>query len=127
MPKGSVVMIKGYKIIGMCATKINDESCTEFIEQLSIEAIANGYRLFVFNSFRDFYYDDEYDAGAKSIYKLINFEVIDALIVDFRSFFDFGECDALIQKAKQKDIPVITIGGTREALLFNRQRLLRTL
>ena len=54
-------LISGYKIIGVCITKINDESCTEFVEYLSQEAITSGYRVFVFNSFRDLYYDDAYD------------------------------------------------------------------
>ncbi|MBQ7835228.1 MAG: hypothetical protein IJ385_05540 [Ruminiclostridium sp.] len=81
-------MINGYKIIGVCITKINDESCTEFTEYLSQEAIANGYRVFVYNSFRDFYHRDDYDKGAKSIYHAINFDVLDALVIDYRSFYD---------------------------------------
>ena len=34
-------MIHGYKIIGMCLTKVNDEDNTDFTEYLSLEAIKN--------------------------------------------------------------------------------------
>lgn len=107
-------MINGYKIIGLCITRINDEGCTEFTEYLSNEAIANGYRLFVFNSFRDFYYNDDYDLGAKSIYKAINFDVLDVLVIDFRSFYDKALVEELISTAKSRDIPVIVLNEERE-------------
>lgn len=107
-------MINGYKIIGVCITKINDESCTEFTEQLSIEAIANGYRVFVYNSFRDFYHNDEYDIGAKSIYKAVNFDILDALVIDHRSFYDTEIIEELISKAKMRGLPVVMLNQQRD-------------
>jgi len=107
-------MINGYKIIGMCITKVNDEDNTNFTERLSIEAIKNGYRLFVFNSFRDFYYGNDYDRGSMSIYKAVNFDILDALIIDDRSFYDKTIPDELIDKAKEHNIPVILLNFQRD-------------
>lgn len=107
-------MINGYKIIGVCITKINDESCTEFTEHLSLEAIANGYRVFVYNSFRDFYHRDEYDKGAKSIYHAINFDILDALVIDCRSFYDKKIIDDLITRAKMRGLPVVVLNEQRD-------------
>lgn len=107
-------MINGYKIIGLCITKINDESCTEFTEQLSLEAIAQGYRLFVYNSFRDFYHNDEYDVGAKAIYQAVNFDILDALVIDYRSFYDKDIIEELISKAKMRGLPVVVLNQKRE-------------
>ncbi len=107
-------MINGYKIIGLCVTKLNEESISEFVENLSAEAIAKGCRLFVFNSFRDFYTDTEYDAGAKSIYMAMNFDVLDALVIDDRCFHNKEIVSSLISKADENNIPVILLNQKRD-------------
>ena len=100
-------MIKNYKIIGLCVTKLNEENISNFAEYLSKEAIAKGFRLFIFNSFRDFYSHNEYDQGAKSIYKAINYDILDALVIDDRCFYDKNIVEELINRAHEKNIPVI--------------------
>lgn len=107
-------MINGYKIIGLCVTKLNEETTSEFAEYLSKEAIAKGYRLFIFNSFRDFFTDSEYDIGARSIYKAMNFDVLDALIVDDRCFYDKELVNSLIASAEENKIPVILLNAERD-------------
>ena len=107
-------MIKNYRIIGLCVTKLNEENISTFAEYLSKEAIAMGYRLFIFNSFRDFYAHNEYDQGAKSIYKAINYDILDALVIDDRCFFDKSIVEDLISRAHEKNIPVILLNEKRE-------------
>ncbi len=107
-------MIKNHRIIGLCVTKLNEENVSTFAEYLSKEAIAKDYRLFVFNSFRDFYSHNEYDLGAKSIYKAINYDILDALVIDDRCFFDKSIVEELVNKAHEKNIPVILLNEKRE-------------
>lgn len=107
-------MIKNYRIIGLCVTKLNEENISNFAEYLSKEAIAKGFRLFIFNSFRDFYSHNEYDQGAKSIYKAINYDILDALIIDDRCFYDKSIVEELINRAHKKNIPVILLNEKRE-------------
>ncbi len=107
-------MINGYKIIGLCVTKLNEETTSEFAEYLSREAIAKGYRLFIFNSFRDFYTNLEYDMGARSIYRAMNFDVLDALVIDDRCFHDKELVNSFISTAEEKNIPVILINAERD-------------
>lgn len=107
-------MIKDYKIIGLCVTKLNEENISIFAEHLSKEATAKGYRLFVFNSFRDFYSKSEYDKGAKSIYKAINYDILDTLVIDDRCFFDKSIVNEIIDRAQEKNIPVILLNAERE-------------
>lgn len=107
-------MIKDYKIIGLCITKLNEEAASEFASNLSKEAIAKGYRLFVFNSFRDFYRNDEYDTGAASIFKAINFDVLDALVVDVQAFHNTVIVDEIIGKAHERNIPVVVLNEIRD-------------
>ncbi len=107
-------MINGYRIIGLCVTKLNEETASEFAEHLSREAIAKGYRLFIFNSFRDFYSNTEYDTGARSIFSAINFDILDVLVIDVQCFYDKNLVETLIGRAKAKNIPVILVNEKRE-------------
>lgn len=107
-------MLGGYKIIGVCLTKLQDETTSDYIQKLHREAITKGYRLFVFNSFLDFYKNDSYDRGAKSIYGLINYNMLDALVILDECFYDKMLVTELIEKAKEKNIPVVTVYGEYE-------------
>lgn len=107
-------MIKDYRIIGLCVTKLNEEGISNFAEKLSKEAIAKGYRLFIFNSFRDFYIGNEYDLGAKSVYKAINFDILDALVIDANCFYDKNLIDELVSAAKEKNLPVVVLNEERD-------------
>ena len=74
-------MIDGRKIIGICLTRINEQTRAEYAGAVRDAAEALGYRVIVFNSLVDFYFDDIYDEGAKQIYEMINFDIIDGLII----------------------------------------------
>ncbi len=102
-------MLNGYKIIGVCVTKIHDESVTNFLQSLHNEAADAGYRLLVFNSVVDFYAGDNYDLGAKSVYKLINYDVLDAFVIIDTCFKDKNMVKELIENAKGKNIPVTVL------------------
>ncbi len=103
-------MIGNKKIIGVCLTKINNRARADYISHLHTEAIGNGYKLMVFNSVKDFYNGDDYDEGAKSIYSVINYNIIDALIILSDNFCRNEEVTEIIETAKAQNVPVILIG-----------------
>lgn len=103
-------MIGNQKIIGVCLTKINQRVRADFVTRLHMEATKRNYKLMVFNSVKDFYNDDAYDEGAKSIYNVINYDILDALIVFSETFYNVEILNAIINKAKTYNIPVISIG-----------------
>ncbi len=105
-------MLNGYGLIGLCVTKIQDEFCSEFLQSLHGEALKADYRLLVFNSFTDFFCGDKYEQGAGSVYKTINFDVIDALVIIDHCFYDKQIVTKLIEKAKSKNIPVVVLYGS---------------
>ena len=110
--KVDLTMLGEYRLIGVCTTKVHDEFCSEFLQALFRETLPHNYRLLVFNSFLDFYYGDGYDEGGKSIYRSINFELIDMLIIDDRRFFDKELVKRLISEAQNRKIPVLTLYGS---------------
>ncbi|MCM1333930.1 MAG: EAL domain-containing protein [Bacteroides sp.] len=107
-------MLNGIKMIGVCLTKVQDEGTKEFLQLLYHETETTDYRLLVFNSFLDFYRKDKYEKGASAIYKAINFDVLDMLVVANHCFFDRELVDELIDKAKKRGIPVLILFGEHE-------------
>ncbi len=77
-------MLNGYKLVAVCLTKIQDEITYELIDALYQTVKGSDYRLLLFNSFSDLYNQDIYDQGAKSIYQLINYDLIDAVVIKSR-------------------------------------------
>lgn len=102
-------MIGEYKIIGVCITKLHDELTADYVKELNKLAMKNGYRLLVFNSFLDFNVGDSYDIGAKSIYELINYSMLDAIVIHDECFHNKTIVTDIIAKAEKNKIPVITV------------------
>lgn len=107
-------MLNGYKIIGLCLTKIHDEVTSKLVQALYRETEGTDYRLLVFNSFLDFFKKDQYGDGAASVYRLINFDLLDMLLIKDDSIYDKELSDALIRKARERGIPVLVLFGERE-------------
>lgn len=107
-------MLNGYKIIAVCLTKIQDEFTYEFMDALYQTVKGSDYRCLLFNSFSDFYDHDTYDRGAKAIYKLVNFDIADALVIKSNCFYDRQIVEELIAAAKAKAVPVVLINGENE-------------
>ena len=107
-------MLNGYKLIGVCLTKIQDEVTYEFIDALYQTVKGSDYRLLLFNSFSDLYNQNVYDEGAKSIYQLINYDLIDALIIKADTLNDQQVIRDLITKSKERQIPTILLNMKAE-------------
>ncbi len=107
-------MVGKYKLIGVCTTKIHDEFCSEFLQELYRCTSFNDYRLLVFNSFYDYYRGDEYDVGACSIYKMINFDVLDVIVMDGRRFYNPELVERIVEEARKRMIPVLMLNDTHE-------------
>ena len=97
------------KVIGVCVTKIHDQGHSDLVNQLHYHAQLNDYKLLIFNSFVDFYNNDRFDEGAKSIYDIINFDIVDALVILDECFFNKDIVKNIISRAKEKSVPVITV------------------
>ena len=107
-------MLNGYKLIAVCLTKIQDEVTYEFIDALYQTVKGSDYRLLLFNSFSDLYHQNVYDEGAKSIYKLLNYDLVDAVIIKADTINDHQVIRDLIARAKERQIPVILLNMKAE-------------
>jgi len=107
-------MLNGYKLVAVCLTKIQDEVTYEFIDALYQTVKGSDYRLLLFNSFSDLYHQNVYDEGAKSIYQLLNYDLVDAVIIKADTINDHQVIRDLIARAKERQIPVILLNMKAE-------------
>ena len=80
-------MVGDRKLIGVCLTKVHDDFRTDFLANFYEAASAENFKLVVFNSVTDMYNNDGYDEGAKSVYNLINYDMLDALVILYEAFY----------------------------------------
>ena len=102
--------INNKKVIGLCITRIYQTARGELVDQIHHRLEKAGMKLIVFNSFLDFYHNDAFDEGARSIYDVIQFGVIDALVIHSGSFYDKNIVHNLADRGKAAGVPVVVIG-----------------
>ncbi len=102
-------MIGGKRVIGVCVTKIHERSRAEFVQKLFKAAQKSDTKVMVFNSVLDFYKDKDYDSGAKAIYSLINYDIVDAIVIFSRHFYSKEIFDGIVSGAHERNIPVIVV------------------
>lgn len=107
-------MIENKRVIGVCVTKVQDSTRCEYIEYLYRLAAEQGYKLIVFNSFMDFYYQNTFDEGAKSVYDIINYDIIDALVILSTGFHNRAVVEEIKEKAKARKMPVLLVNDEAE-------------
>ena len=107
-------MIDDRKIIGVCLTKCEDDFRTDYLSALHKSAEELGYKIIAFNSLRDLYYSDEHDKGSSSVFDIVNYSILDALIILGETIFDSAVKETLISDARRNGVPVILIHEEHE-------------
>lgn len=110
-------MLGEKRVIGLCLTRIQDPTRSEFVNILHHLAKKNEYKLMVLNSFLDFSRPGPFSQGALSVYDLIHNDVLDALVILADSFADPSVPAAIAQNAREHSIPVVIINGEAEGCL----------
>lgn len=102
-------MIGGKRVIGVCVTKIHERSRAEFVQKLFKAAQKYDTKVMVFNSVVDFYKQKDCDCGAKTIYSLINYDIVDAIIIFSQHFYSKEIFNGIVSGARERGIPVIVV------------------
>lgn len=102
--------LSSFKLIGVCLSTIQMEDRFYFIKALNQHAVAEGYRLLIFNTCTDLYdKGNPNDDGERSVFQLIPYESLSALIIFPHALFNDPVVDTVIENGKAHGIPVITI------------------
>ncbi len=103
-------MIDDKKILALCIPRVNDEDCHKLITALNRHLPGDSWRLFVFSTITDLFGNNPSERGETAIFDLINFDVVDALVVFEEKISNKAVVHTLFDRAAQKDIPIISIG-----------------
>ena len=108
-------MAETRRLIGMCLSAPHREDRFQFIQALNQYAVAQGFRLLIFNSSSDFYYtNNPDDEGERTVYQLIPYHMLSAMIL----FPEFLGAHPVMQeiaaKCREHGIPVISIDKEME-------------
>ena len=72
-------MINSHKVIGVCVTRVQYSAESIYLNHLNEAAAKLGYKVMVFNSVATT--TNYYEEGARSVYSLINHDIIDVLVI----------------------------------------------
>lgn len=104
-------MLRGKKIIALCLSKVSTPDCHSIISELNNQLCDDGYRVFVYATSTDLYWNTPSEIGESSIFGLIDFDMIDVLVVLYEMIKNRKISDGLIAKAREKGIPVFIVNG----------------
>lgn len=103
-------MLENNYVVGFCCTTMHKEPVRPVLDNLAEEfKNREDHRLIVYHCFEDLYFDTPNNRGAASIFNMINFDMLDAMI-----FIQYNENQKSIytkvaEKCRQHNVPVICI------------------
>jgi len=107
-------VLNGFKIIGVCISRLESTRHFEFISKLNAMAVKQGYRLFIYHTHSDLYNDSLRCKGEKSIFELIDYTVVDVGLIFEEAFSSKTIVEELIEGFNKKDVPVMVVGKIHE-------------
>ena len=97
------------KIIGVCVADISTDYNDRFFEAFKRLAHEFHFKVLFFSAFSPLYWDQKHDIGEGNIYQLIDTDVLDGLIMLTITIKNELVRESIIEHAKKRDIPVISI------------------
>lgn len=107
-------MYKGYPVIALCMVRVEDERNFQFIQALNERVVKAGYRLFVYQTCSDLFWNLLPEEGDKAVFTLMDYDIIDAVIVFSEIINDQQLVDNIIARANSEGKPVFSIGLEKE-------------
>ena len=97
------------KIIGVCAAGTDEEYTETFLQLLSQYGIKYHYKILYFYSFSPLFTQESHDFGERKIFRLINYDMLDGLIVLGQTIKCPEVIDSIVDTAHNKNIPIVAI------------------
>lgn len=103
-------MLKNTGIIGLCCAAANKEPAKPIIDNIANQLEISGkYKMLVFQCFEDMYESTRSDKGGASIFSLINYDILDAMVIVPFSIHDSEMVESIVEKCLANELPVISI------------------
>ncbi len=114
-------MLNGYHIAAVCAARIHEDTMCSFIDALNKALIKHNWRVFVYTTASDLYWKRTSDIGEAAVFDLIDFDIVDSLIVFGNRILDDSVIESICARANEKNVPVAMIGksGSKDCRNIN--------
>ena len=110
-------MIFGRKVLGVITTRVNTPSANLLITRLDEQLSKHNYRIFVYSTCSELSGNTPAEIGEKSVYELIDFNILDAIVVTYEKIKDRELANDIIARAKQCGKTVFVVGGKVEGCI----------
>lgn len=107
-------MINENKIIAICTSRVNDSTTYDFINALNELVIKQNWRIFVYHVCSDYYWTNEDVSADAAIYDLIDYKIIDAVIIMDEKVKSKKITGQIIDNARENKVPVFIVDGVYE-------------
>lgn len=117
-------MVENKKIIAVCVARIQDDATNSYIAALNDIVSTEGYGVFVYNTSTVPDIEKGYSDASFYVYSLMDFSVIDVVIIHEETIQNELVVQNIVQNAKNSDIPVIILGERRNGCVnikFNQE------
>lgn len=103
-----------YKIIGICTSCVQSDYVREIVSSISRKGVKEGYKVLLFNTFCDLYHNSSYNHGEASIFDLINYDILDVLIIMPEAIKRSSISNEISKRAHEHGVPVICVDSTMD-------------
>lgn len=110
-------MIGNKKIIAVCVARIQDDASNEYVAALNDIAAPAGYGVLVYNTSSVLSAENACTDARFYIYSLMDYSVIDVVIIFEETMQSKTAVQAIIDRAKQHNVPVLIYGEAYEGCI----------
>ncbi|MDE7323514.1 MAG: GGDEF domain-containing protein [Lachnospiraceae bacterium] len=104
-------MLKGYKIIALCLSAIQDASNICFISELNDVLCKHGYRIFLYHMSTDMGWCDNVRDSETLVFNLIDYSIVDTVVIMDEKIKSRTVTEHIIHNAKAAGVPIIIVDG----------------
>lgn len=101
-----------YPVAGICLAGIQDDHIESIVKIVSSALNAKGFKVMIFNAFTNAYFDTPYAKGESAVFDIINFDIVDVLVILPETIKNTDLCNKIAQRAITAGTPVLALDGT---------------
>ena len=117
-------MYAGKKIVALCCSRISEKEMSVLVASLNEQLQTYGYHLVIFHTCSDLYWKTRYESGERAVFSLMDYSIIDAVIILERAFYDKALIEKIVADAKEAGVPVVCIGKKiRNCIHFRKDNM----
>lgn len=125
---GYIVLKKKNKYIAVCTAGINVDGIADTLRAIDKYAGQFQYKILYFNSFSSLYHFEKHDVGESNIFHLINYGMIDGIILLADTIKNNTVRQEILDRARHHGVPVVSVDQKNEGcynIIFRYKNAMR--